>query len=602
MLVQTEKREITTNIENEAIDFKIDNDSHVIFEGLRKSLYPDPIKAIAREITANALDAHIENGNADTPIEIFFPEGYLVIKDHGVGISPDRMEQVFCWYGRSTKRDGNEQIGGWGIGAKSVWSYADSFVVDTVYDGIKYTYTAFIDESLKGKMLLMHSDASDEANGTSIKIPIRREDRFLFKMALRNHTKFWKVPPTFHGEINEPPFLPTLNADKWAIYLKETGGYNVLSGGIPYQDYTHNIPPKVVLKFEVGELDLTLNRDTLRYTEKTNNAIKNRLIDFSNEVVKQVQGQLDAVETFGEVITLIQGIPHQKSNPHKWTWKGDTFNYPFTKAIVCYERPRQKLNCFRTYVVQDDVKDEAFIELDKDEVTSYDRQRIGSYLNNNLVSRVYLIEPNTLPVKAKKLSSIKVVRTKNPGGVKAAKTTIKGKEWRNRRCSHYLIDGTNTIVYTTNPIESLKSVYSLNISLVEISEKDVKYIDGKKNWISLDDYIKQNLFDKLKPNEIQEIANRNVAVGNYQNFSFLADHHPDFAFLKKEKLDNKVSSVTMGLVDFLVENGKITAVLPDLYEKYEMFKVCGYIGYDKHNVIKNYVDLVNKVQENENVK
>lgn len=598
MIITREAREVETNIETKAMSFGIDNDSHVIFEGLRKTLYPEPIRAIAREILSNALDAQIENNTEDQPVEISFAENYLVIRDHGIGISPDRMENVFCWYGRSSKSSDNSQIGGFGIGAKSVWSAVDSFIVETTYNGIQYTYNAYIGESLKGDMLLMHSEKVDSPSGTAIKIPYNSSQRYEYRKAIKESTRFWKVPPTFHGELKEPPFLPTLNGDKWAIYLKDVGGYNILCGTIPYKDYGHNIPARVVLKFEIGEIDLVLNRDSIRATDKTNKAIKDRLELFNKEVTEEVQSQLNSVETFGEVLTIIDSIPGNKFTQRMWKWHNCKFQYPFSESVTIYERPRQKLSSYRTKILTDgaQVTDQHFIELDKTlELTSYDRQKIGYYLNQSGLRRIYLIPPGMLPVSPIKLTTIKIVRAKSTTP-KRVKSTIKGKEYRNKRQHNYLIDTPNVIVYITDRIESLRNVHNLGKTIVEIAEKDVKYINDEENWIPLDEYLQQELYDKLTTEQIQSIADSQKGSSTYENFSFLVGHHGDFDFLKKIPigLDGTNSARIMNLVTYLVDNGKVTSVVPDLYKTYPMLRCVRYPSYDERQTIKDYIDIVNK--------
>ena len=65
-------------------------DQGMIFDILRNKMYSDPIRAICREITCNARDAHREVGKADIPIHIQLPSALqpnLVIKDFGPGIT-----------------------------------------------------------------------------------------------------------------------------------------------------------------------------------------------------------------------------------------------------------------------------------------------------------------------------------------------------------------------------------------------------------------------------------------------------------------------------------------------------------------------------------
>src|SRR3989338_8230683 len=88
-----------------------------LFEILRNKLYSDKIGSICREIACNARDAHREADKSNEPIEIHFSSlvnPTFKVKDFGVGISPDRLENIFIKYASSTKKNDNSQTGGFG--------------------------------------------------------------------------------------------------------------------------------------------------------------------------------------------------------------------------------------------------------------------------------------------------------------------------------------------------------------------------------------------------------------------------------------------------------------------------------------------------------
>jgi DNA topoisomerase VI subunit B len=147
----------------------------VIMKIMRSKLYSNPIKVLIQEYLCNARDANREAG-CDKPIEIFLPTKLsqsFEVRDYGIGISPSRMENVFIKYGESTKRQDNKQTGGFGIGAKSGWSYSDSFSVTTItQEGeqrVKRFYSAIIDETEQGSLVKIGDDqVVDEPTGTRI--------------------------------------------------------------------------------------------------------------------------------------------------------------------------------------------------------------------------------------------------------------------------------------------------------------------------------------------------------------------------------------------------------------------------------------------------
>ena len=104
--------------EFEGTDASIDvNNLGFLFDIVSKQMYRRPINSIVREITSNCFDSHIE-AKIDDPVVITFDEDeggyYIIFKDVGVGISPDRMKNIYSKYFSSSKRDTNDQIGMFG--------------------------------------------------------------------------------------------------------------------------------------------------------------------------------------------------------------------------------------------------------------------------------------------------------------------------------------------------------------------------------------------------------------------------------------------------------------------------------------------------------
>ena len=73
-------------------------DPRIIIHHLVKSAYQFPKITMIQEISSNAKDANAEAGNAHIPVEIKVPNALdtnLVISDHGIGINPSRMNDIF---------------------------------------------------------------------------------------------------------------------------------------------------------------------------------------------------------------------------------------------------------------------------------------------------------------------------------------------------------------------------------------------------------------------------------------------------------------------------------------------------------------------------
>ncbi len=208
MKIQEHKNSLETNVENETQDFGI-GDASVIIDILRNRLYEHKIQTMCQEYICNARDAMREIGKANE-FEVTVPtrlNPVFKVRDFGPGITPDRMANVFVKYGASTKRNTDSQTGGFGIGAKSAWSYTDSFTIVTFIDGVKRSYVAHIGVNNQGRLDLVSTDTTDEANGTEIQVAVKNYDIDEFRSAIFRATYFWSQPPVFRGELNPPTLV-----------------------------------------------------------------------------------------------------------------------------------------------------------------------------------------------------------------------------------------------------------------------------------------------------------------------------------------------------------------------------------------------------------
>lgn len=151
--------------------------SRVDPEGARRimemliNLYSDQRLAIVREYVSNAVDATRVAGST-APVEVTIPsliDPNLIITDHGTGMSTAEVEATFLAFAASTKRDTNDLIGGLGVGAKSAWTLAESFLVDTVKDGKRTVVRAARDLS---HQVVLAGVPSDAPSGTTVTVPL----------------------------------------------------------------------------------------------------------------------------------------------------------------------------------------------------------------------------------------------------------------------------------------------------------------------------------------------------------------------------------------------------------------------------------------------
>jgi hypothetical protein len=208
MRIQEHSNKLETNVQAETQDFGI-GDASVVIEILRNRLYEHKIQTLVQEYICNARDAMRELGKGNN-FEVTVPtmlSPVFKVRDFGPGISPDRMKDVFIKYGSSTKRGDNLQTGGFGIGAKSAWSYTDSFTVTTFIDGTKRVYVAHTGINNNGRLDQVSTVKTNEPNGTEIQVPVGKDDISEFRNAVFRAIYFWKEKPALKGELDVPALV-----------------------------------------------------------------------------------------------------------------------------------------------------------------------------------------------------------------------------------------------------------------------------------------------------------------------------------------------------------------------------------------------------------
>jgi len=175
-----------------------------IFEMFTNNIYSDPIGTVVREITSNCFDAHAEQERitgkkVEKPVILKLHEDTLSNKwflsfiDFGVGMSPDRVENIYGVYFESTKTDNNEEIGGFGLGGKTPLAYnKNGFFVITRHNGIEYTYNIVAGKKAP-QIILMSQVTTDEENGTEVKIQLNNDyDKQKFASAIHKQLHYFE--------------------------------------------------------------------------------------------------------------------------------------------------------------------------------------------------------------------------------------------------------------------------------------------------------------------------------------------------------------------------------------------------------------------------
>jgi len=378
MKIQKLKSDTTQTLNvNTKKEFTVDTSNQMIVSILRDKLYSNKIAAVCREVASNSRDANREAGNTQTPVIIsisnegLLDEGMSIsFKDSGVGISPSRIDNVFLKYGSSTKRDSNNQTGGFGIGAKTPFAYTNEFLISTVSEEegkrLHNVYQAVISNEggqEVSQLLLVSSNETNENTGTEIIIPIQDRDEAEFISECTKATTLWNVQPQLivNGENKLKKMTTLISNDDFKVIYGEYNaslfdsyhdGVIMQIDGIPYKlnnaqvgrvdskvsqhieasklfdmqtrynyDNTHR---NTVLVFNTGELTMSASREEIEYTQENIDAIFEKVLSAEACIEKMIIDSFESLNTKLEKIATYNNYANRSENNFKnWFVKSD---------------------------------------------------------------------------------------------------------------------------------------------------------------------------------------------------------------------------------------------------------------------------------------
>ena len=295
------------------------------FSILSDGLYADKIKAVIRELSTNAYDAHVDAGCPEQPFTIHLPNRFepnFSIRDYGTGLSHDDCMNLYTTYFGSNKTDSNDAVGCLGLGSKSPFAYTDSFVVTSYFNGKKRVYNSYKNEHDEPVFALLSEDDTDEPNGLEVTFSVEQDDIDEFEETAQKVYKHFKVLPRLLSEDTTKPFELedkhkfVIQGSNWGIV--DSGGYShyhdrdeavAIMGQVAYPiDYGQFegeavealLRSEVQIHFGIGELDITPSREALSYNEYTKRAIKETVECILLEMKEVIEESFDECETMFE--------------------------------------------------------------------------------------------------------------------------------------------------------------------------------------------------------------------------------------------------------------------------------------------------------------
>ena len=327
-------QEVTSTMPIKKIGMSEDSQA-IVFQMFAKNIYSNPIGSIVREITSNCFDSHIE-AKVNTPIIIrktfdkLTNTYYISFIDFGVGISPERMNNIFGILFNTTKNGDNTQIGGWGIGSKTPLAYRrstgfgeaeydNSFNVFTNYNGVRYEYVIYHREGAKNpEYILINGDNGEpttEKNGSEVRITVLEKDINRFKNEMVKQLYYFENI-VFEGFVDDAENMDSTEAILTNDY-QIVRGKSFLFRGSEYSTYAHVCLGRVAypidynilglsgsdyrfpvaIRLEIGDIRVNVSRESLDYNEQTIKVLKAKLEEVKTEIKDLLTKQYQNIVT-----------------------------------------------------------------------------------------------------------------------------------------------------------------------------------------------------------------------------------------------------------------------------------------------------------------
>lgn len=310
--------EVTLSNVTSVGEFKIRNSAKA-FSILSSGLYSNKVKAIIRELSTNALDSHVAADKHGVPFEVHLPtmlEPWFSVRDFGLGLDDKQITNIYTTYFESSKTDSNDFVGALGLGSKSPFSYTENFTITSIKDGMKWVYSAFINDSGIPCVAEMNAESTTEGNGVEVKFSVtNKSDYNSFRYEALEVFKWFKLKPTVLGQsinFEEPNYkekdiIPGIHV----LNISSSYGINsiALMGNIAYP--LNNLPEPMthfgdlqmllscglVIEFGIGELDFAASREDLSYIPLTINNIRSKLEKLNSNLLVHLSKKADAISS-----------------------------------------------------------------------------------------------------------------------------------------------------------------------------------------------------------------------------------------------------------------------------------------------------------------
>jgi len=632
MKLSTTPQDVTIPAVFEKRDVAI-GDVAFILDMFADKIYTNKVRAVIRELACNAHDSHVMAGTTDIPFYVHLPtmlEPWFSLRDYGTGMADDEIANKYSAIGVSDKRDSNQVIGCYGIGALSPYSMADSFIVKSYRDGTVSTYQCMRDDERNPVVIPLGSEPTDEANGLEVTLTINdRVDEFE-KEASEVFSCWEGTLPKINNQLvidkcQEIRDRFVFKGDNFAL-SPSWGSMHALMGNIAYKipSAWDSFNVFGYIKFELGELEFDTARENLSVTDKNKEAVESRLAEVRNSLKEIAVEQIDAQPSVYEKAVFAAKLNKGNLGYYIGSDTLEEFSLPEPAEPVIYWQSKYRgSEKFHTKSVSANPKNEYYLR--KDRMTT----RIRSYLKDMgsgftmyIFKDLAQAQECGIPVELlKDLDDLpKVARSSSSStGNSAVCKTMKFTGMNGRQVSSYWkpeeleLDGSEIVYVEVRRNQPVGMTYNgfteTNYQIVRTLDATSKYIDRfnlfglktaflktakfrKGNFIHLNDYLKRELgkvapktFLDYNANELKDFHRINNKIDNDEVREIIelaesCDNKALADMCKKMGVEVEMAAdlSVQDMMDAFSDKHKILSLIPDWSFNSNIEIVAEYLG------------------------
>lgn len=279
---------------------------------LSSNLYQNSIGSIVREYTSNAVDANID-AKSENPVIVKIDQklSEFSVEDFGPGLDHDDFVNIISKYGKSTKRDKQDQLGFYGLGCKSAFSYTNSFYYICRKDGVERKYLLYKSE-IGFNIDMLFEKQTTEKNGTKVVIPIKPYEQHLFIKEIRSQLAYFDNVffDITSVDLNKD-FKIYVDGDIQRSTIYNRDEMHICLGRVNYPiDWSAiglsriNLP--IGIKFELDSgIFPTPNRESIIWNTNTKKLVVDRIKKVASHIVKKYN---EKVKTFKNIVEGYESI------------------------------------------------------------------------------------------------------------------------------------------------------------------------------------------------------------------------------------------------------------------------------------------------------